>query len=57
MKVLFKQFKKNGELQENTLRTQRNSRICKHEKSVIFGILANTGPNENFLKSSNFRND
>ena len=56
MKVLIKQLEKKGKLPETTLRTRRNSRFCKHGKSVIFGILAKGGPHENFLESSNFTN-
>ena len=56
MKVLIKQFEKKGKLPETTLPTQRDSTVCKHEKSVILGILAKGGPHENFLESSNFRN-
>ena len=36
---------------ETTLRTQRNSRFCKHEKSVIFGILTKLGSHEIFWKT------
>ena len=42
---------------ESRLRTQHNCIFPKHKKSVIFGILAKGGPHENFLESSNFRNE
>ena len=56
MKVPIKPFKESGLVGESGLRTQRNRRFPRHEKSVIFGILPKGGTDENFFESSNFRN-
>ena len=56
IKVPIKPFKESGLVGQSKLRTQRNRRFPKHEKSVIFGILEEEGPHENFLECSNFRN-
>ena len=40
LNVLIKQFKENGLVPETTVRTQRSRRFPKHDKLLIFGILA-----------------
>ena len=51
MKVLIKPFKENGLVPETTVPRQGSRTFPKHEKSLIFGILAKGGPHENFLES------
>ena len=40
MNVLIKQFKEKGLAPQTTVSTQPSRRFPKHEKSLIFGILA-----------------
>ena len=55
MKLLIKYLKETCVAPEIMLPTQRSRQFPKPEKSVIFGILANGGPHDNFLESLNFR--
>ena len=50
MKVLIKQFKEIDLIPETTVRTQGSRRFPKHEKSLIFGILAKEDQMKKFWK-------
>ena len=47
---MMNQVKENGLVAETTMRTQRSRRFPKHEKSLIFGILATGDQMKTFWK-------